>query len=80
MVYVRSKGDTEATRAALVNLLPNYRIRSMAEYMSLMTSSNLPELKPFISSFVILGPESAFSSCFSPCTPSCWNARARSVS
>jgi putative ABC transport system permease protein len=60
MVYVRSKGDTEATRAALVHLLPNYRIRSMAEYMSLMTSSNLPELKPFIRSFVMLGAGISF--------------------
>ena len=55
MIYVRSKGDTEAVRAEIVKLLPNYRIRSMAEYMSLMTSSSLPELKPFIQSFVGLG-------------------------
>ena len=55
MVYVRSTGNTEALRAELVKLFPNYRIRSMAEYMSLMTSSNLPELRPFINSFVGLG-------------------------
>jgi putative ABC transport system permease protein len=55
MIYVRSTGDTDAVRAQLVKLLPNYRIRSMAEYMSLMTSSSLPELKPFIRSFVGLG-------------------------
>ena len=55
LVYVRSTGDTEAVRAELVKLLPTYRIRSMAEYLSLMTSSNLPELKPFINSFVGLG-------------------------
>jgi len=53
--YVRSKGDTEAVRDELVKLLPTYKIRSMAEYSSLMTSSNLPELKPFIRSFVALG-------------------------
>ena len=60
MVYVRSRGDTEATRAAIVHLLPNYRVRSMAEYMSLMTSSNLPELKPFIRAFVMLGAGISF--------------------
>jgi putative ABC transport system permease protein len=60
MFYVRSKGDTEAARSALVALLPNNRVRTMAEYMTLMTSSNLPELKPFIRSFVILGTAISF--------------------
>jgi putative ABC transport system permease protein len=55
MFYVRSKGNTDAARSDLLNLLPTYKIRSMAEYSSLMTSSNLPELKPFIRSFVLLG-------------------------
>ncbi len=60
MFYVRSKGDTEGTRAELVRLLPNYRIRSMAEYLTLMNSSNLPELKPFIRSMVGLGVAISF--------------------
>jgi len=55
MFYVRSKGNTEAAESELTKLLPTYKIRSMAEYSSLMTSSNLPELKPFIRSFVLLG-------------------------
>src|SRR3984893_1789787 len=55
MFFVRSKGDTEGVRNELVKLLPTYKIRSMAEYSTLMTSSNLPELKPFIRSFVTLG-------------------------
>jgi putative ABC transport system permease protein len=55
MIYVRSKGDTEALRAELVKRFPTYRIRSTAEYMSLMTSNSLPELTPFINSFVGLG-------------------------
>jgi putative ABC transport system permease protein len=55
MFFVRSKGDTEAVRNELVKLLPTYKIRSMAEFSTLMTSSNLPELKPFIRSFLILG-------------------------
>ncbi len=55
MFYVRSTGDTEAVRNELVKMLPTYKIRSMAEYSTLMTSSNLPELKPFIRSFITLG-------------------------
>jgi putative ABC transport system permease protein len=55
MFYVRSKGDTDAARSELAKLLPTYKIRSMAEYSTLMSSSNLPELKPFIRSFVVLG-------------------------
>ena len=55
MFYVRSKGDTEATRAEILKLSPNNRVRSMAEYVTLMSSSNLPELKPFVRSMVGLG-------------------------
>src|ERR1700693_5811208 len=60
MFYVRSKGNTEAARNELVKLLPTYKIRSMAEYSTLMTSSNLPELKPFIRSFITLGVAISF--------------------
>jgi putative ABC transport system permease protein len=55
MFYVRSKGDTEATRAEIVKLSPTNRVRSMSEYVTLMSSSNLPELKPFVRSMVGLG-------------------------
>jgi putative ABC transport system permease protein len=55
MFFVRSKGDTEAALNELVKEFPTYKIRSMAEFSTLMTSSNLPELKPFIRSFVLLG-------------------------
>jgi putative ABC transport system permease protein len=55
MFFVLSQGNTDATRAEIVKLFPTYKIRSMAEFSTLMTSSNLPELKPFIRSFVILG-------------------------
>jgi putative ABC transport system permease protein len=55
MIYLRSTGNTEAALTALMRLLPGYRVRSMAEYMSLMTSSSLPELRPFLRSFVGLG-------------------------
>ncbi len=55
MFYVRSKGDTEGLRNEIVKRFPTYKVRSMAEYSSLMTSSNLPELKPFLRSFTTLG-------------------------
>jgi len=55
MFYVRSKGDTDATRAQISQLLPQYSIRSLAEYVSLMTSSNLPQLRPFTRTMVALG-------------------------
>jgi len=53
--YVRSKGDTEATRAEILKLEPSNRVRSISEYMTLMNSSNLPELKPFIKTMVGIG-------------------------
>jgi len=55
MFFVRSKGDTEATRAQILQLNPQNRVRSMSEYVTLMNSSNLPELKPFIRTMVGLG-------------------------
>ncbi len=58
--YVRSTGDTERTRAEIVKVLPNHRVRSVAEYLTLMNSSNLPELKPFIRSMVGLGVTISF--------------------
>lgn len=61
MFFVRSKGDTESTRAEILKLNPQNRIRSMSEYVSLMNSSNLPELKPFIRTMVGLGVVVSFS-------------------
>lgn len=55
MLYVRSKGETEKTREAIVRILPDHRVRSVAEYLTLMNSANLPELKPFIRTMVGLG-------------------------
>src|SRR3974390_3111371 len=55
MFYWRRKGDTEAARAQILQLNPQNRERSMAEYVTLMSSSNLPELKPFIKTMVGLG-------------------------
>ena len=55
MFYVRSKGDTEATRAQILKLLPQNSVLSLSEYVSLMSSSNLPQLRPFTRSMVGLG-------------------------
>jgi putative ABC transport system permease protein len=55
MFYVRSKGDTEGTRAQILRLTPLDRVRSMSEYVTLMSSSNLPQLKPFTRTMVGLG-------------------------
>jgi putative ABC transport system permease protein len=60
MFYVRSTGNTEATRQGLERLLPHDRIFSMQEYLTLMNSSNLPQLRPFVRSMVGLGVAISF--------------------
>jgi putative ABC transport system permease protein len=60
MFYVRSTGDTKGTLKNLVKLLPDYRIFSMDEYLTLMNSSNLPELQPFIHAMLGLGVAISF--------------------
>src|SRR5437763_15569301 len=55
MFYVRSKGDTEATRAQILKLMPENSDRSLSVYVILMTSSNLPQLRPFTRTMVALG-------------------------
>jgi putative ABC transport system permease protein len=55
MFYVRSKGDTEATRAQILALMPDNSVRSLSEYMTLMNSANLPQLRPFTRTMVALG-------------------------
>lgn len=55
MLYVRSKGDIEATRGQILDAVPDIGVKSVAEYTTLMNSSNLPELKPFIRTMVGIG-------------------------
>jgi putative ABC transport system permease protein len=55
MFYVRSKGDTEATRAQILKLIPNNNVRTLSEYVSMMNSTNLPQLRPFTRTMVALG-------------------------
>src|SRR5437870_1779518 len=52
MLYVRSKGDIEATREQILSVAPGNGVKSMAEYTTLMKSSNLPELRRFIRTMV----------------------------
>lgn len=54
MFYVRSS-KTAPALARLRKLLPGYQILSMQEYLTLMNSSNLPQLNPFIHSILALG-------------------------
>jgi putative ABC transport system permease protein len=55
MFYVRSKGDIEETRAQILGVAPGNGVKSVAEYTTLMNSSNLPELKPFIRTMLAIG-------------------------
>jgi putative ABC transport system permease protein len=55
MFYVRSKGDTEGTRKEIVNLTPLDTVRTTYELVTLMSSSNLPQLRPFTRTMVGLG-------------------------
>jgi putative ABC transport system permease protein len=55
MFYVRSKGDIEATREQILKLMPENSVRSTSEYVTLMNSSNLPQLRPFTRTMVALG-------------------------
>src|SRR6202140_2985722 len=55
MFYVRSKGDTEIARGEILKLDPQNSVRSLSEYVTLMTSSNLPQLRPFTRTMVGLG-------------------------
>jgi len=60
LFYVRSTGDTERTRQAIVHELPGHLVRSMQDYLTLMNSSNLPGMKPFLDVMVILGVSISF--------------------
>lgn len=55
MFYVRAAGDVEAARRSVLARLPKHQVRSMKEFLTLMSSSNLPELKPFTRSMIGLG-------------------------
>lgn len=60
LFYVRSTGDTERTRQAIVARLPGHQVRSMQDYLTLMNSSRLPGMKPFLDVMVIIGVSISF--------------------
>ena len=60
MFYVRSDGDTQGTLKNLANAFPKEKILSVKQYLSLMNTSNLPDLEPFIHAMVGLGVAISF--------------------
>ncbi len=60
LFYVRSTGNTEAARLEVVRLLPGYLVRSMQDYLTLMNSSNLPAIRPFLRVMILLGVSISF--------------------
>lgn len=60
LFYVRSLGNTETTRQQIVRQLPGYQVRSMQEYLTLMNSSNLPGMGPFLDVMILLGVSISF--------------------
>ncbi|HXE74326.1 MAG TPA: FtsX-like permease family protein [Candidatus Xenobia bacterium] len=55
MFWVQSSGNPRAVHEKLALLFPRHRIRLMEEYLSLMVSSNLPEIRPFTRAVVLVG-------------------------
>ena len=55
MFWVQSSGDPRAVHQRLVSVYPRHTIRLMDEYLSLMVSSNLPEIRPFTNAVVLVG-------------------------
>jgi putative ABC transport system permease protein len=55
MFWVKSAGNPEDVRQRLAQDLPRHRVRRMDEYLSLMVSSNLPEVRPFTNSVILVG-------------------------
>jgi putative ABC transport system permease protein len=60
MFYVLSDGNTEAAREEIVKLAPDSKVQSLADYLSLVTSTNLPGIDPFVHTFVGLGVAISF--------------------
>ena len=55
MFWIQSTGDPNAVRQRIAAFLPRHRIRLMDEYLSLMVSSNLPAVRPFTNSIILVG-------------------------
>lgn len=55
MFWVKSNGDAAAVQERFLRLLPRHTIRRMDEYLSLMVSNNLPEVRPFTRAVILVG-------------------------
>ncbi len=55
LFWVQTDGKTEPVRRELARLLPRYQVRPVEEYMSLMVSDNLPEVRPFTRAVILVG-------------------------
>lgn len=55
MFWVKSTGEPVAVRQRFAQFLPRHRIRLMDEYLSLMVSNNLPEVRPFTNAVILVG-------------------------
>lgn len=55
MFWLQSDGDAKALHQHVVRVLPRHQVRLMDEYLSLMVSSNLPEVRPFTRAVILVG-------------------------
>lgn len=55
MFWIQSAGQPEKVHQALVHQFPRHTVRLISEYLSLMVSSNLPEVKPFTRAVILVG-------------------------
>lgn len=55
MFYVKTNSNPAKVQQRIQQLLPRHRVRLMDEYLSLMVSSNLPQMRPFTNAVVLVG-------------------------
>jgi len=55
MFWVTVSGDPHQVQERFARLLPRHRITLMDEYMSLMVSTSLPEVRPFSRAIILVG-------------------------
>lgn len=55
MFWVTVSGDPQEVEQRFARILPGHRITLMDEYLSLMVSSNLPEVRPFARAVILVG-------------------------
>lgn len=55
MFWVRTNGQLEPVRRQVLRLLPRHQVRPMEEYLSLMVSRNLPEVRHFMRAVILVG-------------------------